>query len=105
MAKKPSDKLPDDPGDFLQYVLVRVFDDSPAALARAAGVSRAGVNKWLSGRLPASLNAYMKKAIESELARLTERHAIVADVEVRARARADKMRAQLEKIIRKMDGK
>jgi transcriptional regulator with XRE-family HTH domain len=105
MAKKAADQIPDDPLEFLKYVQERVFDNSPAALARAAGVSRAAVNKWLkmkSGRLPPGLNAYMKTAIESELARLAERHAMVADIEVRAKVRADKMREALQKILRKM---
>jgi len=102
--KKPADQLPDDPAEFQLYVLREVFDNSPAAMGRAAGVSRAAVNKWLA-QPPAALNAYMKKAIEHELAVLEARHAKVAEIEVRAKMRADKMRDALEKILRKMDGK
>ena len=106
MAKKKhtDDQLPDDPGECLRYVLRVVFDDSPAALARAAGVSRAAVNKWLT-QPPAALNAYLKAALEDELVRLATRHAMVAEIEVCAQARADRMRAALEKILRKMQGK
>jgi hypothetical protein len=104
MVKKHAElQIPADPLDFLKFIIREAFDGSPAAFARAASVSRAGVNKWLDPekKPPAGLNNYVKKALESELAEIAARHAKIAEIEVRAKHRDDLLRLAVLKLIRK----
>ncbi len=73
----------------------------PQAFARAAKVSRAGVNKWLA-KPPPTLNAYVKTAIGNELAEITTRYDKIADIEVAVRARDELMQLAAIRVLKRL---
>jgi hypothetical protein len=66
----------EDPEERLNAVLEDVFNNSRLALARAAGVSRALVNKWPPGSA-LLMDRHLLTAIESELEVLEERRGVL----------------------------
>jgi len=83
--------LPDDPAKRLDYVIRKVFDGSPKALAIASGVSRTAVNKWPPDDTE-TLDRHLAKAIEHEMRVTEERRQMLFDFHFHMRDRLRKYR-------------
>ena len=74
--------LPADPEGRFRLILKVVFAGSPAALARAAGVSRAAVYKWPPEQAWL-LDTHLAKALDHEIADTVERHRMLVDLKTK----------------------
>jgi hypothetical protein len=92
--------FPEDPADRLDFVLDKAFGNSPTALAIAAGVSRAAVNKWppAAGWL---LDEHLSRAIDFEIAAAKQRLELLGSMKMALNHRRWKHREESEIEIRK----
>jgi hypothetical protein len=74
--------LPRDPEGRFKMILEVAFGNSPLALARAAGVSRAAVNKWPPERDIWLLDEHLAKALDAEISATLLRHRILTDLKI-----------------------
>jgi hypothetical protein len=72
--------LPRDPKGRFEMILKVAFGNSPLALARAAGVSRAAVNKWPPERDIWLLDEHLARALDAEISATVIRQRILVDL-------------------------
>jgi hypothetical protein len=98
MAPAPKLKLPTEPEELLEFVLLHYFNGSRLRLANAAGLSRAFINQWpMKSRL--IMYEHILTALETELAAAKERVGQLHDAKLAMKAliRDQREEAQIRK--------
>lgn len=89
-------QLPKDPKAVLKLVVANYFGKSPQALATAAGVSRAAVNKWPPKVSPVSMFTYLLVAVETEIKAANQRSRDLSELKMGLRESLQREQADEE---------